>query len=73
MSGHFLTEENPDVTAKLLREFFLAGEPRHARSDERSVLRLWIASLRSHAWGNYRRSLKNSRSSVAASLSPTPE
>jgi haloacetate dehalogenase len=24
-SGHFLTEENPDVTAKLLREFFLAG------------------------------------------------
>ena len=23
-SGHFLTEENPDVTAKLLREFFLA-------------------------------------------------
>jgi haloacetate dehalogenase len=22
-SGHFLTEENPDVTAKLLREFFL--------------------------------------------------
>jgi haloacetate dehalogenase len=24
-SGHFLTEENPDVTAKWLREFFLAG------------------------------------------------
>ena len=24
-SGHFLTEENPDVTAKLLREFFVAG------------------------------------------------
>ena len=24
-SGHFLTEENPDVTARLLREFFLAG------------------------------------------------
>ena len=24
-SGHFLTEENPDATAKLLREFFLAG------------------------------------------------
>jgi haloacetate dehalogenase len=23
-SGHFLPEENPDVTAKLLREFFLA-------------------------------------------------
>ncbi len=23
-SGHFLTEENPDVTAKLLKEFFLA-------------------------------------------------
>src|ERR1700758_4742885 len=23
-SGHFLTEENPDVTAKLLREFFVA-------------------------------------------------
>ena len=23
-SGHFLTEENPDVTAKLLREFFTA-------------------------------------------------
>jgi haloacetate dehalogenase len=23
-SGHFLTEENPDATAKLLREFFLA-------------------------------------------------
>jgi len=23
-SGHFLTEENPDVTAKVLREFFLA-------------------------------------------------
>jgi haloacetate dehalogenase len=22
-SGHFLTEENPDVTARLLREFFL--------------------------------------------------
>jgi len=21
-SGHFLTEENPDVTASLLREFF---------------------------------------------------
>src|SRR4029079_7833521 len=25
-SGHFLTEENPDETAKLLREFFLAGD-----------------------------------------------
>ena len=25
VSGHFLPEENPDVTAKLLREFFLAG------------------------------------------------
>jgi haloacetate dehalogenase len=24
-SGHFLPEENPDVTAKMLREFFLAG------------------------------------------------
>jgi haloacetate dehalogenase len=24
-SGHFLTEENPDATTKLLREFFLAG------------------------------------------------
>jgi haloacetate dehalogenase len=24
-SGHFLTEENPDVTAKLLREFFTAA------------------------------------------------
>ena len=24
-SGHFLTEENPDTTAKLLKEFFLAG------------------------------------------------
>ena len=24
-SGHFLPEENPDATAKLLREFFLAG------------------------------------------------
>jgi haloacetate dehalogenase len=24
-SGHFLTEENPDATARLLREFFLAG------------------------------------------------
>ena len=24
-SGHFLTEENPDVTAKLLKEFFSAG------------------------------------------------
>jgi haloacetate dehalogenase len=24
-SGHFLTEENPDVTAKALREFFAAG------------------------------------------------
>jgi haloacetate dehalogenase len=24
-SGHFLTEENPDQTARLLREFFLAG------------------------------------------------
>ena len=24
-SGHFLTEENPDATAKALREFFLAG------------------------------------------------
>jgi haloacetate dehalogenase len=24
-SGHFLPEENPDTTAKLLREFFLAG------------------------------------------------
>jgi haloacetate dehalogenase len=24
-SGHFLTEENPGVTARLLREFFLAG------------------------------------------------
>jgi haloacetate dehalogenase len=24
-SGHFLTEENPEVTAKLLREFFLAA------------------------------------------------
>jgi haloacetate dehalogenase len=24
-SGHFLTEENPDVTAKALREFFIAG------------------------------------------------
>ena len=24
-SGHFLTEENPQATAKLLREFFLAG------------------------------------------------
>ena len=24
-SGHFLTEENPDVTAKVLREFFLAS------------------------------------------------
>jgi haloacetate dehalogenase len=24
-SGHFLTEENPEATAKLLREFFLAG------------------------------------------------
>ncbi|HTO60682.1 MAG TPA: alpha/beta hydrolase, partial [Bradyrhizobium sp.] len=24
-SGHFLTEENPDATAKLLREFFLQG------------------------------------------------
>jgi haloacetate dehalogenase len=24
-SGHFLTEENPEQTAKLLREFFLAG------------------------------------------------
>src|SRR6201995_61383 len=24
-SGHFLTEENPDVTAKLLKEFFLKG------------------------------------------------
>jgi haloacetate dehalogenase len=24
-SGHFLTEENPDATAKLLREFFLAA------------------------------------------------
>jgi haloacetate dehalogenase len=24
-SGHFLTEENPDATAKLLREFFLEG------------------------------------------------
>ena len=23
-SGHFLPEENPDATAKLLREFFLA-------------------------------------------------
>lgn len=25
LSGHFLTEENPDETAKLLREFFLAA------------------------------------------------
>jgi haloacetate dehalogenase len=25
-SGHFLTEENPDATAKALREFFLAAE-----------------------------------------------
>jgi haloacetate dehalogenase len=24
-SGHFLTEENPDTTARLLREFFLAA------------------------------------------------
>ena len=24
-SGHFLTEENPDATAKVLKEFFLAG------------------------------------------------
>jgi len=24
-SGHFLAEENPEVTAKLLREFFLEG------------------------------------------------
>ena len=24
-SGHFLAEENPDQTARLLREFFLAG------------------------------------------------
>jgi haloacetate dehalogenase len=24
-SGHFLPEENPDVTAKLLKEFFAAG------------------------------------------------
>jgi haloacetate dehalogenase len=24
-SGHFLTEENPDVTAAALREFFMAG------------------------------------------------
>jgi haloacetate dehalogenase len=24
-SGHFLTEENPDATAKALREFFLAA------------------------------------------------
>jgi haloacetate dehalogenase len=23
-SGHFLPEENPEVTARLLREFFLA-------------------------------------------------
>jgi haloacetate dehalogenase len=26
-SGHFLTEENPDATAKLLREFFSAALP----------------------------------------------
>ena len=25
VSGHFLTEENPDTTARLLKEFFLAG------------------------------------------------
>ena len=25
VSGHFLTEENPEVTARLLKEFFLAG------------------------------------------------
>jgi haloacetate dehalogenase len=24
-SGHFLTEENPDVTARMLKEFFTAG------------------------------------------------
>jgi haloacetate dehalogenase len=24
-SGHFLTEENPDTTAKALREFFMAA------------------------------------------------
>jgi haloacetate dehalogenase len=25
VSGHFLTEENPDATARLLKEFFLPG------------------------------------------------
>ena len=24
-SGHFLTEENPEVTGRMLREFFLGG------------------------------------------------
>ena len=32
-SGHFLTEENPDMTAKLLREFFLADVARVTRSE----------------------------------------
>src|SRR5439155_16098947 len=35
-SGHFLTEENPEATGRLLREFFAAGEVSSFRGAQRT-------------------------------------
>ena len=90
-SGHFLPEENPEVTAKLLRSFSGGLAMTHLvmpakasiqyAADSRSITRVseyWIIRLRPDddaGWQarSYRRTLKNSLSSVAASVSPTAE
>ena len=64
-SGHFLTEENPDVTAKMLREFFVIA----VRCSTSSAL----SDFASRRAACYLRTLKKSFSNVAASVSPTAE
>ena len=71
-SGHFLTEENPDATAKALRSFSLRSpDERSASGTVRAMQTPDVAAL-IRATGQ-RRALKKSRNNTAASRSPTAE